>query len=485
MFTSENRPIQYPLDRSLSIEETITDTSELIETISGIFPEDSDERVDIVLNLSLNEYVALATSVDVGRDIAYGEQEINIWYIWCRAIMSELCAAVLDCINETTEIQDAISQYAQSGSVTPTTPENASILASELVNNPPDCDNDIIFGMCKQLVEFVDSISEDILQQIVAANVAGKALAFLISAIPVVESLPLDEAAEFGSWLAETIYDSYLAASTVTLRDEVSCDLFCLAVNNDCVLSMQDARDYFLDQLGITLDLSNPLNFLNDLIAENLVGNAAFYGMFAMVFQMFSFGEIILGNRFETFLRIVNTFFNDPDSDWSTLCDCVETWEHTFDFTEDDGGFVAVNGGGNFGSVYGTWNASGWSTEDKQWSTGPTTYRRGVVIQRTFTETYISEMDVLWDFTEGSSPTNITMLVFSGRLSTTVVGSNLVYTRDTVPSASNLTDTLSIEGNCDNVFLLLTPSQQTTASYSGAAKILSVTLRGEGTNPFI
>lgn len=46
---------------------------------------DDDEQVEITLKLSLNEYLALATAVDVGRDIAFGEDSQWIWWIWTRA----------------------------------------------------------------------------------------------------------------------------------------------------------------------------------------------------------------------------------------------------------------------------------------------------------------------------------------------------------------------------------------------------------------
>ena len=56
--------------------------------LSSWSTSDTDEQVDITLRLSLNEYVALATCVDVGRDIAYGDNSNYLWWLWCRAVNS-------------------------------------------------------------------------------------------------------------------------------------------------------------------------------------------------------------------------------------------------------------------------------------------------------------------------------------------------------------------------------------------------------------
>jgi len=48
---------------------------------------DPDEIVQVTIECSLNEYVGLASSIDVGRDIAYNDDSINIWWLWTRRIL--------------------------------------------------------------------------------------------------------------------------------------------------------------------------------------------------------------------------------------------------------------------------------------------------------------------------------------------------------------------------------------------------------------
>jgi len=72
-----------------------------VQTTPGDAPDDQtlqwpttdpDEVVSMEVRLSLNECVALATAVDVGRDIAYNTQSQELWLLWCR-IWKEACIA--------------------------------------------------------------------------------------------------------------------------------------------------------------------------------------------------------------------------------------------------------------------------------------------------------------------------------------------------------------------------------------------------------
>jgi len=78
------RKLVYPLTETYEQTAITPDDGTPLETISG-FPPDNTEQTDIVLKLSLDEYVALATAIDVGRDIAFADDSELIWWIWNRA----------------------------------------------------------------------------------------------------------------------------------------------------------------------------------------------------------------------------------------------------------------------------------------------------------------------------------------------------------------------------------------------------------------
>ena len=83
--TARNLPIwlSFPLSNEATTPNNPTVYSDTIEWWPSA---DSDEIVDVGLRLSLNEYVALATCVDIGRDIAYGDNSEYLWWLWTRAI---------------------------------------------------------------------------------------------------------------------------------------------------------------------------------------------------------------------------------------------------------------------------------------------------------------------------------------------------------------------------------------------------------------
>ena len=111
--TGSKRNLPYPLK---NVEDMVSVVgSERVANIdlSGWGEEDPDVPISIVLTLSLNEYVALANTIDVGRDIAYGDNSIYIWWLWVRSLQSmSICDAVLACIQNTPAIQQEIAQLA-------------------------------------------------------------------------------------------------------------------------------------------------------------------------------------------------------------------------------------------------------------------------------------------------------------------------------------------------------------------------------------
>ena len=77
------RPLSWPLLNPLVLSRTTEDDPEC-EGSSFVWPEDSDERVPVIFNLSLNEYTVLSSTIDVGSDIAYGIDAIRVWWLWTR-----------------------------------------------------------------------------------------------------------------------------------------------------------------------------------------------------------------------------------------------------------------------------------------------------------------------------------------------------------------------------------------------------------------
>lgn len=443
---------------------------------------DSDERVSIVMELSLNEYIALATSIDVGRDIAYGDNSLYIWWIWVRSLVStDLCQSILECINDTEAIQEAIGEYGDISSIDGDGEQIAENLSSQLVNDPAGCDNDIIFGMTRQLVEFADRLIKDLFEQVKAANLSSENIGYLIKLIPVLETLPIDEMFEFGSKVANDMETVYLSASTELLKDEIACDLFCIAQDNDCVLTLADVRDYFEEKSGVVFTYDDVLSFMLDFISGVFIGNAVYYGMNVLFFQIFAFGGKFLEYFFRDYLRVVNSMYNDPDEDWTTVCDeCPTTFEHFFDFTTGQHGWELRDAGSGDIGNYSAGN--GFVYKDMQ--PFGTDYRRVCAIRRQFTDTEITSMTVHYDFTVGTWESVATaqnlQYINNGNLQTQIAIAN-----DDMDDGSDLERTLTHTLTIDELRTFLASSADLDeAVYSGDLLISGITVTGDGDNPF-
>lgn len=82
--TPLGRGLRFPNRHPLSSTSTVDDDSLQNPQLSWL-TDDPAQRVNVVLNLSLDEFVAIASAIDAGRDIAYGEASEAIWWLWTRA----------------------------------------------------------------------------------------------------------------------------------------------------------------------------------------------------------------------------------------------------------------------------------------------------------------------------------------------------------------------------------------------------------------
>lgn len=87
-YNGNERDLIYLLNKSLVPYADTPQTPTILNHPFTWPTTDNDERVNILLNLSLNEYIALSSCVDVGSDIAYGEDAILMWWIWVRSVLS-------------------------------------------------------------------------------------------------------------------------------------------------------------------------------------------------------------------------------------------------------------------------------------------------------------------------------------------------------------------------------------------------------------
>lgn len=190
------------------------------------------------------------------------------------------------------------------------------------------CDNagkDAIFGACRSLVTYLTQANQDFLERVSQAGNVPDRIAELISATPL-GILPLDEAVDWLTFIAEELLDEYNATVDAELLDAFTCDLFCLARDNDCHLTSDMLLDYLQSKVPATI--GNVADTLLDLIQFGLTGTFSgndyfWYMTYFQVWTRFA-GQVWFGQRGIDGLTIAaQTGLNSPDADWSILCtDC-------------------------------------------------------------------------------------------------------------------------------------------------------------------
>lgn len=488
-YTFKKNLLPYPLKYLPS--DGGVDTSSFVLNDPSVEPASNNWYV---LCLTPDELQALRDIINIGAPIAYPQNYVTYWQKFAQMqefpneipldSCMDLCQLILDCINSTESLQEVIANFADGSNISSTDGENAGNLASELVNNPLGCNDDIIYGMTTQLVEFADRLCKDLFEQIDASQLSATNVGYIFKLIPFVETLPIDEAFELTDKLVDDIETAYLSASTELLKTSIACDLFCIAKDNGCTLTLEQVRDYFEEQSGVVFTYTNVLTFITDFLSGTFIGNAAYYAMNTLFFQTLAFGGKFLEYVFADYLKTIQTMYNDPNPDWNIDCaTCIPTWTHTFDFTVNDGGFVSYPPAGHL--PFGVYIPStGWSFEDKEWDTPPTTWARAISLRRNFTSSNITEASFTYNHTQGTWYAAGTALTVNARL-VDVVQMTYVESSVVIADGSGLVATVTGDVTADNVRLFIDSSRQNVIAYDGSCLITSCTIKGTGTNPFI
>jgi len=230
-----------------------------------------------------------------------------------------------------------------------------------------DAGKDAIYGAVSQLVRYISQNNTDFLENIEQSvgNVAEQA-STLLAAFPPTNFLAIDDIADFAQFLVEELLEEYNATVDEALLQETICDLYCLAVNNNCSIDFNDILYYFGSKLP-----NSPSQFLTSwssliqfAIIGSFAGNEYFYYMCFL--QLLAAGVADgynNSNPMSTYALQLAAGLNSPDHDWSIFCTACPTYthwqlEHDFalglgDFTittgtQQENGIKAITGGGTW-----------------------------------------------------------------------------------------------------------------------------------------
>lgn len=353
------RKLPFPLTSAL---EPVADTPN--ETISyGIvtgFPDETT-RVNITLNLSLDEYVALATAIDVGRDIAFAEDSELIWWTWVRAFTegnpSMSCADVADCVESeivanNTDLINILTQNSISngfsntnhvnGDITTVLDRNAPLSLDEPIVPEFECNLDKLWaGIRHGIVARLDDTARDMLEDLAAINDLPQRFQAFIDVIPVIGDIA-EAVVEVTTEVIPDILNLYNSHSSEAVLDEIACDLFAMVCNQCEYPTFKQVYDYY-STLGYEMNsmeaqtLAPMVQKLGAMISAFQPASVVYHTM--ITFQLFTLylNAVWNGNAGkETVFKFATLGEDYANDNWLQLCDtCDQAYmEFIFDFTQ-------------------------------------------------------------------------------------------------------------------------------------------------------
>jgi len=479
--TSPEEPLKWP-QKELGFDNGKTDDAglEIDPALSFPWPEDPDERIWAPVYMSLNEYTALLSAVDVGASIAWTNDALLVYYILVRNYAGgamEFCEKVADCILNSDAVKAALAELmAQDGPVQDAIDEisrHGSPIPSTISALPvtEGCDDlDALFAGITSIVDTMHNNNKDFLEVMALAATQTERLAQAISSIPVIGLLPVDEIVGWVGKLQAEVLTNYDAEWTTAVKDEYRCGLFCIARDNDdCSLSYDDIIAFVTDRLGAALD---PLNLLESLVQYTILGTwSGTTVVDIMMLNQVNIWKVAgewLGSVIRTLEAVALLGQDTPDPDWEILCeDCNAEWEHCFDFEVDDGGFTGIIG--TYTSGVGWEDAMLFSTN---------TYR-GIALSLTSSASReITNISMTFEYSAGT--------LDSTGDKTSYISVDTVATIDvTTPSFPTSPQTWSGSETGDDFFVQLLCGIKTGAGDPGGSCVLkTLCISGNGTDPF-
>jgi len=474
--TGQTRVLGYPLNLSLVPETIIADSTP--PPLPFTWPTtDSDEIVNVTLKLSLNEYIALSSCVDVGDDIAYGENAILLWYIWVRSINSmEFCEQVAECVTNDTIVQTAINTTViNQGAVNPNIINSETTILTDRIPDPETteiattgsdpCDLDAIWAGIRSMVDRIDQNGRDILEDLAVINDKVQQIGELIDLVPILGDTIKDISDLFTEQVPD-ILNAYNAASSPTFLDNVACALFSMVCNDCRYPTFDEVLNYFGSLSYVALPNLNTIAYgqVWDLIKAVTIATPepVWYTINTWQCLTLAFDGIFNRSYGKRSFEIWASFGEDnPNDNWIILCDgCPEPpYEITFDFTL--GSAVPPNSmnAGTYSSGSGWWQGSNLANERLVYWSIPT----GIGLVHNAIEI---------DYKMGGGIGNDTAYInMQGALSNTHLDYVTDWTVDTIPIADNPGSLVKAVATGNRI------------TYSTQIYIRRLTLRGRGYVP--
>lgn len=315
------------------------------------------EGAKAVFEFTENEFLKVLSALINGALVTYGDEWLQVVWYFLRSVdyPVSICELIIDCIENDADVQailrsfitndegvrDFTERVVQQGA--PISPEEAAALIVQTDNM------DNLFGAITFLVDTMNSANIDLYEALEASTNNREGGQILFEAVPILETLPFDEASEYIDFLASSVAENYASEYTTTpitgLRDRIRCALRCIAIENDNSLSWEMIADYFWEQVGYTAGDYKELfeDFVQFVTTGSWSGEEIALISFANIASVLSASQEFSGMTFPSLAAIMQLGLNNPDPDWPDVCEeCGdEPPETCAGFIGTEGGFEA------------------------------------------------------------------------------------------------------------------------------------------------
>lgn len=218
----------------------------------------------------------------------------------------------------------------------------------------PTCetsDKDAIYGAVTSLVNYIHTNNVDFLERVtqVGSNFAEQANTIIHGLLPGLELAPTNEALDYAQFIIDEMIEEYNATVDEPLLQKVRCDLFCIAVANNCNLALSDVYDYFAAKVSPSVGrfVTTWANLIQFALIGTFSGDDYFYYMCFLQLATAGFKLKFLHiDDVANYAYYMRAGLNSPDNDWSIFCiDCPEySWMLYEDFANQSGNWTIIDG---------------------------------------------------------------------------------------------------------------------------------------------